>query len=120
MLRGEVTDNGVPLLTILVQGRRWPAVIDTGFNGGLELPLELKRSMPARFRNESRFQLAGGVEIEEDVYEVEFPFDGQTVLAEATFVETDCVLIGTALLRDHRLEVHFPDRTVALERVRAA
>jgi hypothetical protein len=48
---------------------------------------------------------------------VDFPFDGRTVHAEATFVSGSEILIGTQLLRQHRLEIHFPAQTVVLEPV---
>lgn len=38
--------------------------------------------------------------------------------AEATFVATDEILIGTRLLRNHRLEINFATGEVLLERVR--
>jgi hypothetical protein len=64
-----------------------------------------------------RSLLAGGVTIEEDSYRVNFPFDGQAIVAEATFTPGSQILIGTHLLRYHRLEIDFAIRTVRLERV---
>jgi hypothetical protein len=61
--------------------------------------------------------LAGGQSVEEDVYLVDFPFDGRTVRVEATFVSGREILIGTQLLRQYRLAIHFPARTVVLEPV---
>jgi hypothetical protein len=61
--------------------------------------------------------LAGGQTIVEDTYIVDFPFDGQLLVAEATFVSDAQILIGTQLLRDYRLEISFPARTVLLERL---
>jgi predicted aspartyl protease len=101
---------------LMVGGATWRAIIDTGFNGDLELPARLRPSVNARFICRSRSLLAGGQIIEEDTYVVDFPFDGQVCPAEATFVGHDEVLIGTHLLRDYRLEVDFPARTVQLER----
>jgi hypothetical protein len=48
---------------------------------------------------------------------VDFPFDGQTVTAQATFVPGGEILIGTHFLRQYRLEINFVHRTVLLERV---
>ena len=39
MIRGTVTAAGVPTIVLTIAGRDWPATIDTGFNGDLELPL---------------------------------------------------------------------------------
>jgi hypothetical protein len=49
---------------------------------------------------------------------VDFPFDGGTLRVNATFAQVSEILIGTRLLRDYRLEIDFPARTVQLERIR--
>ncbi len=46
MIRGTVSADGVPTITVSIAGQDWIAIIDTGFNGDLELP-ELQNS----FRN---------------------------------------------------------------------
>jgi hypothetical protein len=53
----------------------------------------------------------------EDTFLVNLPFDGETVLAETTFTSAGEILMGTGLLRGYRLEIHFPNRTVSLERI---
>lgn len=117
MIVGSIEAEGVPVVVVTVAGTYWPAFIDTGFNGDLELPTSILPLVNARFLIRTSFLLAAGQTVEEDVYLVDFPFDGQTYSAEATFVERDEILIGTNLLRDHLLEVDFPAQTVRLERV---
>ncbi len=39
MIHGDVSEDGVPAITIVVDGEGWSAIIDTGFNGDLELPV---------------------------------------------------------------------------------
>ena len=117
MIRGAVSSSGVPTITRSVTGRDWIAVIDTGFNGDLELPEDLRESLNGRYVGRITSALAGGQTIEEDVYLVEFPFDGQIVQAEATFVLGTQILMGTHLLRDYRLTVDFVNKTVELESV---
>ena len=117
MLTGTVRENGVPLIMLPVAGQMWPGIIDTGFNGDLELPDTLRPALQPRFIGRIASVLAGGQRIEEDVYLVDFPFDGRIVRAEATFVPGGEILIGTQLLRPYRLEMHFPAQTVLLERV---
>ncbi|HEX6986959.1 MAG TPA: hypothetical protein VF170_16395 [Planctomycetaceae bacterium] len=60
--------------------------------------------------------LAAGRMIEEDAYVVRLPFDGETVVAEATFVPGGEILIGTRLLRNHTLTIDFPAGTARIER----
>ena len=116
MISGTVTHDGVPVITIELTGRTWTAIIDTGFNGDLQLPVSLRDRLGARFVGRVRSLLASGLSIEEDVYLVPFPFDGETVQAEATLVSASEILIGTKLLSKHRLEIDFSAQTVAIER----
>jgi clan AA aspartic protease len=97
-----------------VANSNWPAVIDTGFNGDLELPNALRTQVNARFVGRMHSILAGNVEIEEDNYHVTFPFDGQNLMAQATFVLGNEILIGTHFLRQYRLEIDFHEQTVLL------
>ena len=116
MIDGNVTGDGVPTVTLALAGRDWAATIDTGFNGDLELPEGLRVTLNARHVGRVTSELAGGQSIEEDAYLVVIPFDGRQVEAVATFVPGDGILIGTNLLRDHRLTVGFKSRTVRLRR----
>jgi predicted aspartyl protease len=117
VILGAIDADGVPVVIIPVAGGSWPAIIDTGFNGDLELPNSLHPFVNARFLCRNRSLLAAGQTVEEDTYLVEFPFDGQICVAEATFVPRGDILIGTHLLRQYLLEVDFPAQTVQLERV---
>jgi predicted aspartyl protease len=117
MIMGTVTDGGEPVVLLPVGGRDWRAVIDTGFSGNLELPDALRGAVNPRYTADVYSILAGGVEIIEDGYDVDFPFDGRMFAADATFVDGETILIGTRLLRDYRLEIDFVARTVKLDRV---
>lgn len=61
--------------------------------------------------------LANGTTITQELFEMDFVFDGEDLLAYATFSDTDEVLVGTRLMRRHRLEIDFPNRSVVLERL---
>ena len=115
MIRGSVSPEGVPVIPITVSGQRWAATIDTGFNGDLELPEALRPFLNPRYIGRTCFLLAAGQTAVEDTFLVNFPFDGEAVLAEATFTSAGEILIGTGLLGRHRLEIHFPNQTVSLE-----
>src|SRR5262245_51859997 len=45
VLTGTVTDDDVPQIFLAVAGQSRPAIIDTGFNGELELPDHLQRTV---------------------------------------------------------------------------
>ena len=73
MLAGTVTDDGVPVIMLLVAGQMWSGIIDTGCNGDLALPESLRQSLNARFIGRTSSLLGGGQSVEEDVYLVDFP-----------------------------------------------
>jgi hypothetical protein len=62
---GTVTDNGVPIIMLLVAGQTWQGIIDTGFNGDLELPEALRAAVRPRFIGRISSALAGGQRIVE-------------------------------------------------------
>lgn len=117
MIHGVVNADDIPTVTLHIAGQDWPAIIDTGFNGDLELPEALRAHVNPRFVAQIRSQLAGGQTIVEDSYLVDFPFDGGVVQADATFVAGTGLLLGTHLLRQYRLTIDFVARTVLLERL---
>lgn len=116
MIRGTVTENGVPLITLEIAGRQWPAIVDTGFNGDLELPEALRPHVDAKSVGTLRSWLAAGQSVVEEMFRVQIPFDGETAQGEAAFVPGDRILVGTRLLSHHRLEIDFPTAMVRLER----
>jgi hypothetical protein len=79
-------------------------------------PFRLSRShLNARFIGRAVSLLAANQRVQEDAFLVAFPFDGQTVGAQATLVSGDEIPIGTRMLRDYRLRIDFPARTVVIE-----
>lgn len=116
MIRGVVSAAGVPTIVVAIAGKDWLATIDTGFNGDLELPEELREVFHARYVGRATATRAGDQTVTEDVFIVDFPFDGRMMRAEATFVSGALILIGTHLLRDYVLHVDFVGKTLLLER----
>lgn len=117
MIRGFVSADGVPTITLSIVGRDWTAIIDTGFNGDVELPEGLRDSLNAWYVGRVTSALAGGQTIEENVYLVDFPFDNQMIQVEATFVPGSQILMGTRLLQEYRLQINFVSKHIQLERV---
>ena len=116
MIDGIVTEDGVPTIDVEIGGKHWQAIIDTGFNGELELPDRLRLLVNAQFVGRATSLLAANQRIEEDVFLVDFPFDGRTVRVQATFANGDEILLGTRMFRDYRLQFDFPARTVVIEK----
>jgi predicted aspartyl protease len=118
LIAGRIGRDGTPRIEVPFGARGWSAVIDTGFNGDLELPEDLRSSVQPAFLCRIRSLLAAHQIIEEDAYLVQFPFDGRLIEAEATFAPGSEILIGTRLLRNYTLHLDFPEGTVLLMRTR--
>jgi predicted aspartyl protease len=116
VIAGTVTDDGVPIVPVNVAGREWLAIIDTGFNGDLELPEALRGALNDQPVGRVKSALAAGRVVEEDAYSVDFLFDGQPIRAIATFVPDSQILIGTNLLRGYYLQIRFRQKMLSLER----
>jgi predicted aspartyl protease len=116
VISGTVSEEGVPASTIKVALQEWTAVLDTGFNGDLELPLALRGKFNDQPVGRVKSALAGGQIIEEDAYLVDFSFDDRIVPAVATFVASSQILIGTNLIREYHLQIRFASRVVQLDR----
>jgi predicted aspartyl protease len=116
VIEGIVNEHGVPVISLRLADRVWAAIVDTGFNGGLELPASLAGQIDAEYHGLVESRLAAGIVVNEEVFPVELDFDGRREFTPATFAEVQHVLVGTRLLRRHRLVVDFPARTVLLER----
>ena len=107
MIDGTITADGVPAIDVELGRQHWQAIIDTGFNGELELPERLRSHVNAQFVGRVTSLLAANQQVEEDVFLVDFPFDGRTARVQATFVDGDEILIGTRMLRDYRLRIEW-------------
>ena len=119
MIVGMVDAEGIPMIALMAGDDSYTAIVDTGFNGDLELPEKLYSWVNPRLIGRRWAELAGGRSLEEELYLVDFPFDGRTVTAEASFVSAgETILIGTGLLGDYRLEIDFPQTKVILKKNR--
>jgi predicted aspartyl protease len=117
LITGTVTEDGVPMISMEIAGSVYSGVVDTGFNGDLELPETLRSQVNARLLCRAKSLLAGGITIDEDLYLVDFPFDGRRLRSQATFVDGEDILIGTRLLRGYRLSINFVTHAVRLQRL---
>ena len=64
MIRGTVSADSVPTITLSIAGQDWTGIIDTGFNGDLELPKVLRNALNSRYVGRVISALAGGQMIE--------------------------------------------------------
>ncbi|MBM3223255.1 MAG: hypothetical protein FJZ47_05560 [Candidatus Tectomicrobia bacterium] len=99
MIIGTVTPDGVPRIEVAVADQRWPAIIDTGFNGDVELPLPLREAVNARHLGRITSLLGSGQRVEEDLYLVDFPFDGQSVAGHLSRERRDVGSVELVIVR---------------------
>lgn len=66
MIEGQVTLDGTPLVHLPIGASVWPALIDTGFNGALELPEVLRSVLPHEYAGQVISVLATGRRVVED------------------------------------------------------
>ena len=114
MISGYVTEDGVPIIAVNIATEVWLAIVDTGFNGDLELPDKLRGTLNEQPVGRLRSALAGGQLIEEDAYLVDFPFDNRIIQAVATFAPGSQLLLGANLLREYHLTIRFVSRVLHL------
>jgi clan AA aspartic protease len=117
MITGTVSASGTPTIQMVLEAKTWDVVVDTGFNGFLELPLSLKTALNPQYLFDSVSILAAGQTVVEQLFEVHIVFDGQPMMAEVTFVPGSQILLGTAMLKDHRLDINFRTCQVVIDRV---
>jgi predicted aspartyl protease len=113
---GHVAADGRPLISIDVAGHAFEAVVDTGYEGGLQLPdhwLPVLSPPPLR---QVTFVFADGHTDTQSTYRVRVTLDGDSFDVETYFAAGDEVLIGTDILHHYRLTIDFPAGSVLLER----
>ena len=116
MISGIVTGNGVPLIVLKLASEDWLTVVDTGFNGALELPAALSSRLILQSAGFITSELAAGVTVEEEAFRTFNEFDGEQIEVDVTFADVEQALLGTWLLAKHRLEIDFSKATVRLTR----
>jgi predicted aspartyl protease len=116
MIDGIVTDRDIPQITMSIGGREFLAVVDSGFNGYLELPRTLQPDLELVDAGIVESTLAADQIVYEQCFRVDVEFDDQIVDAIVTFAGSEIVLLGTKMLLQHRLEIDFPSHKLRIER----
>lgn len=113
MIRGVITPDREALIRIGVRGlggqkAQMDAVIDTGFNGFLTLPVQLIADLALPFAGATRAVLGDGREVSVDVFEVTVLWGDQerSIVALAT---EGSALVGMALLFGNRVTLDVED-----------
>jgi clan AA aspartic protease len=120
MITGFVTPDREAVIHMLVRndsGReeRIDAVIDTGFNGFLTLPLSIISSLGLSFAGTTHTALGDGSEVRMDVFEATVLWDNQERRVTVLATQGDA-LVGMAMLFGYRMTLEVDDGgTVVIE-----
>src|SRR5687768_8389907 len=105
MATGKLNSDGAPVVPVELAGQVFEAVIDTGFEGGFQLPASLFGQVSLTPYRQVEFELGAGQKATVTTFWVPYSLDGVEYLAEAFFAASDQVLLGLDVLKDYRLEI---------------
>lgn len=119
-LSGYINEDLEPKLeNVFVMGREAPVlldvILDTGFNGELSLPVELKKRCKLEFVSVKPYELANGDIVEADVYLAELIVNDRSLVVETTLTKSEIALIGMELIRDRIAIFNLKDNTVKVD-----
>lgn len=119
MIEGYVNEALEPIVQIgLKQGEpvtTIPAVVDTGFSGGLCLSEKYIDNIAMSFEYAEPYELANGEVIFKDVFRGRVVFDGHEQEVDIIFTASPDSLIGASLLAAYELNINYPERTVRID-----
>ena len=118
MIRGYFDDVGQPRITVSIFGNRGEvtidAVIDTGFDGSLCLPLSIAIPLGLELYGRINYELADGTIKRELTFEATIRLGEIVNRAEISLTESEDVLLGSELLDGYVLEIDYRNRTVEI------
>jgi predicted aspartyl protease len=117
MVHGALRPTGSPVVPIEIAGQTLEAVLDTGFEGGLQLLVAFAGVVNPIFRVHQPTQYADGRIELVPIFDVVVVFDGQPCVMRTQFADSDEIMLGVDALKDYRLEINFVAGSVLLERV---
>lgn len=121
MVTGALRSTGSPVVPIEIAGQTFEAVVDTGFEGSLQLPDLFFSVLNPVYRADQPYQYADGRMGVIPLYDVVVRFDGEDRVLRTQFeVSSDEIILGVDAMKDYRLEINFVARTVLLEQVAPA
>ena len=125
MVTGRVVGNETvlkPSVELIVYGRssvraRVRAVVDTGFNGFLTMPIRAVQDLDLQFVIEEELSMANGVTVKFKVFSAVVDWGGSMRRVRVHSAEGD-PLIGMEMLRDHDLHIRaIPNGNISIQSV---
>ncbi len=113
--------NRQPKINLLVKGSRKSgilvALLDTGFDGYLSLPITLAISLGLELISVTAVQYADGRIKNELVFSVTVVLNGKEKLVQTTLTDSTEALAGTALFADYEVKFNFATQKIKLEKI---
>ena len=120
MIHGYFDDVGQPRIAVSIFGNRGEvtidAVIDTGFDGALCLPLSLAIPLGLELHGRINYELADGTIKRELTFEATIHLGETVERAEISLTESEDALLGSELLHGYVLEIDYGNRTVEIRK----
>jgi clan AA aspartic protease len=122
MIEGVIRETGTPMLTLKVIGKggnevSLEGVLDTGFDGFLCLPIPVAVSLGLEIIDATDTELADGTVVENElVFAGQAEWDGTVMDIEILLTRSEDVLIGTAFLKGHVVQLDYNANTVRIEK----
>jgi len=124
MITGKINDGGSPIIKTKIIGNRaeiiTDAVLDTGFDGYLCLPITTAVSLGLELIDLSRAELADGtILVDESVFTGRMEWGRALIDVDILLTKSTDVLLGTALLRGMEVGLNYSTREVVIEEIEA-
>lgn len=115
---GYFDEHGQPVLQVTVKGSRTQvlleAIIDTGFDGFICLPVELAIQLGLELIGFQTVEYADGRRVRELVFLGSVILADREMTVEISLTNSQDTLLGTGLLEDYVVEINFHCKTVRL------
>jgi len=106
-MKGYIDEYGQPMISISVNGLSIDAVVDTGFDSELCLPVQLAIRLGLKLKDVTMFELADGTIKREPVFFGSVKFGKETKDVGIILTESEDALIGTGMLSEYVLRIDF-------------
>jgi len=93
------------------------AIIDTGFDGYLSLPINVAILLGIELIGVEPVQYADGRTSQELVFSVKVNFYGKEKIVPSTLTASSEALAGTSLFSEYELTINFPKQKIFLKKV---
>ena len=112
-MEGYIDEYGHPKVPVMVDGLSMDAVVDTGFDGDLCLPIQVAIQLGLKLCDTMEVELADGSIKQELVFSGVTNFEGEAKKARIMLTESTDALMGTQMFS--YLEIDFDEKRVRIK-----